>query len=207
MGGGGGGESRCCGDDDDEWRWRRPLVVGCGGGGGGGGDPHDRKAMVSYNVNQIRRAYLLRELCQPRGIEFPQSTFQGNELRKFKEGCYDKMQYKGCAFDIPNILKLAEKYPCDFDESEKRRLPIQLGKYIDFVKKDKQFANLDGLSSLARLMVSTNIHLSFTLVYRLLKLFLVLPVATATIERCFSVMNNVKTDMRNRIGDENLSDS
>ncbi|XP_022041267.1 uncharacterized protein LOC110943844 [Helianthus annuus] len=48
------------------------------------------------------------------------------------------------AFDIPNILKLAEKYPYDFDEAEKRRLPVQLGNYIDFVKKDKQFANLDG---------------------------------------------------------------
>ncbi|XP_035842137.1 uncharacterized protein LOC110924533 [Helianthus annuus] len=48
------------------------------------------------------------------------------------------------AFDIPNILKLAEKYPYDFNEEEKRRLPVQLGNYFNFVKKDKQFANLDG---------------------------------------------------------------
>ncbi|KAJ0883611.1 putative HAT dimerization domain, ribonuclease H-like superfamily [Helianthus annuus] len=39
------------------------------------------------------------------------------------------------------------------------------------------------------------------------RLVLVLPVATATIERCFSTMKNVKTDLRNRIDDENLSDS
>ncbi|XP_021985581.1 uncharacterized protein LOC110881711 [Helianthus annuus] len=90
------------------------------------------------------------------------------------------------AFDIPNILKLAEKYSYDFIEEEKRRLPFQLGNYFNFVKKDKQFANLDGLSSL---------------------LVLVLPVATANVERCFSAMQNVKTDLRNRIGDENLSDS
>ncbi|XP_035830890.1 myb-like protein X [Helianthus annuus] len=54
------------------------------------------------------------------------------------------------AFDIPNILKLTEKYPYDFIEDEKRRLPVQLENYIDFVKKDKQFTNLDGLSSLVR---------------------------------------------------------
>ncbi|KAJ0451878.1 hypothetical protein HanHA300_Chr15g0572621 [Helianthus annuus] len=39
------------------------------------------------------------------------------------------------AFDIPNILKLAGKYPYDFDGAEKRRLSVQLGNYIDFVKK------------------------------------------------------------------------
>ncbi|XP_022032341.1 uncharacterized protein LOC110933426 [Helianthus annuus] len=107
------------------------------------------------------------------------------------------------AFDIPNILKLVGKYPYDFDEVEKRRLPVQLGNYIDFVKKDKQVANLNGLSSLVGLMVSTYIHLSFTLVYHLLKLVLVLPVAIVTVKRCFSAMKNMKTDLCNRIGDEN----
>ncbi|XP_035837174.1 zinc finger MYM-type protein 1-like [Helianthus annuus] len=58
------------------------------------------------------------------------------------------------AFDIPNILKLAEKYPYDFNEEEKRRLPVQLENYFNFVKKDKQFANLDGLSSLLTIRLS-----------------------------------------------------
>ncbi|XP_022008030.1 zinc finger MYM-type protein 1-like [Helianthus annuus] len=51
-------------------------------------DPYDRKPIESYNVNQkdaIRRAYILRGPYQPRGIEFPQTKFQGDELRKFKE--------------------------------------------------------------------------------------------------------------------------
>jgi hypothetical protein len=39
------------------------------------------------------------------------------------------------------------------------------------------------------------------MVYRLLKLVLVLPVATATVERCFSAMKIVKTELRNNIGD------
>ncbi|XP_022024859.1 zinc finger MYM-type protein 1-like [Helianthus annuus] len=61
-------------------------------------DPYDRKPIESYNVNQrdeIRRAYILRGLYQLRGIEFPQTTFQGEELRKFKEEWYDKHEYKG----------------------------------------------------------------------------------------------------------------
>ena len=44
-----------------------------------------------------------------------------------------------------------------------------------------------------------------SLVYRLLKLILVLPVATATIERCFSAMKLAKTQLLNKIGDEHLS--
>ena len=54
-------------------------------------------------------------------------------------------------------------------------------------------------------MVETGKQRCYHLVYRLLKLVLVLPVATATVERCFSAMKVVKTYLRNRIGDEHLS--
>jgi hypothetical protein len=40
-----------------------------------------------------------------------------------------------------------------------------------------------------------------------MKLVLVLPVATATVERIFSGMKIVKTNLRNRIGDEYMSNS
>ncbi|KAK9075908.1 hypothetical protein SSX86_004238 [Deinandra increscens subsp. villosa] len=111
------------------------------------------------------------------------------------------------SFDIPKIIRLAEMYPCDFDEEDRRRLKVELTIYIDNLKGDIRFDNLDGLSSLARLMVETKKHHSFMLVYRLLKLTLVLPVATSSVERCFSGMKIVKSDLRNRIGDENLNDS
>ncbi|KAD4178471.1 hypothetical protein E3N88_27062 [Mikania micrantha] len=91
-------------------------------------------------------------------------------------------------FDIPKILRLSEMYPYDFSENDKRRLPVQLATYIDNLKADTRFANLDGLSSLVKLMVETKKHLSFTLLNRLLKLGLVLPVATSTVERFFSAM-------------------
>ncbi|KAF8075442.1 hypothetical protein N665_1093s0003 [Sinapis alba] len=46
----------------------------------------------------------------------------------------------------------------------------------------------------------------FDEVYRLLKLVLTLPVATATVERCFSAMKIAKTSLRNRISDQFLND-
>ncbi|GKA78864.1 zinc finger MYM-type protein 1-like protein, partial [Tanacetum coccineum] len=64
------------------------------------------------------------------------------------------------------------------------------------------FSELTSISKLASLMVEKNKHTSHPLVYRLLKLALILPVATATVERCFSKMKLVKTDLRNRMGEE-----
>jgi hypothetical protein len=42
----------------------------------------------------------------------------------------------------------------------------------------------------------------FSLVYHLVELALILPVATATIERAFSAMNIIETKRRNKMGDE-----
>ena len=44
------------------------------------------------------------------------------------------------------------------------------------------------ISELGKLMVDTNKNLSFSLVYRLLKLVLVLPIVTASVEMCFSIV-------------------
>ena len=43
--------------------------------------------------------------------------------------------------------------------------------------------------------------------YKLIKLALVLPVATASVERAFSAMNIVKTRLRNRMEDEWMNDN
>ncbi|XP_076927813.1 uncharacterized protein LOC143591512 [Bidens hawaiensis] len=110
-------------------------------------------------------------------------------------------------FHIPKLLRLADMYPYDFDEKDKDRLHTELEVYIDNLKEDTRFANLNNISSLVQLMVETKKHNNFTLVYRLLKLALVLHVATATVERCFSAMKYIKSDLRNRMGDEHLSES
>mgnify|MGYP003703393583 CR=1 FL=1 len=45
------------------------------------------------------------------------------------------------------------------------------------------------------------------MVYLLLTLAFILPVATAIVERVFSAMNIVKNRLRNRMGDEWMNDS
>ena len=109
--------------------------------------------------------------------------------------------YSFSDFDPSKILKLTEFYPDDFNNDERVTLEHQLPLYIDNVQHDESFANLKGLSKLGRVMIETRKHLLFPLVYLLLKLTLVLPVATATIERCFSAMKLVKSALRNRICD------
>ncbi|KAL4573046.1 hypothetical protein LXL04_019839 [Taraxacum kok-saghyz] len=82
----------------------------------------------------------------------------------------------------------------------------ELSVYPSHMKQDGRFATLKIVSELAKVLVETKMHLFFPLIYRLVKLTLVLPVATATVERCFSAMKLVKMDLRNRIEDEILND-
>ncbi|GJZ91824.1 zinc finger MYM-type protein 1-like protein [Tanacetum coccineum] len=102
-------------------------------------------------------------------------------------------------FNVSNLVKLSEMYPHDFTYMERLRLPTDLA---EIMSNDKDFSELSSISKLASLMVEKNKHIFHPLVYRLLKLALILPVATATVERCFSKMKLVKTDLRNRMGEE-----
>ncbi|KAM1091418.1 hypothetical protein ACFX19_019117 [Malus domestica] len=56
-------------------------------------------------------------------------------------------------------------------------------------------------------MVETRMHQVFNYVNLLITLSLVLPVTTASVERTFSIMNIVKGPLRNKMGDQWLSDS
>jgi len=54
--------------------------------------------------------------------------------------------------------------------------------------------------------VETNKCNTFAMVYKLLKLALLLPVATASIERVFSAMKVVKSKLSNKMDDKWLND-
>ncbi|XP_044346428.1 uncharacterized protein [Triticum aestivum] len=112
-----------------------------------------------------------------------------------------------CHFDKEKLLKLAKFYLGDFNHKDMVTLEHELGLYIDNILHDTRFSSLDRISDFAKLMVDTRKHLSYPLVYWLLKLALTLPVATATVERCFSAMKIVKNALRNKIGDDFLSHS
>ena len=55
-------------------------------------------------------------------------------------------------------------------------------------------------------MVEMKKNVLYPLVYSLVTVALILPVATATVERTFSVMNIIKNQLRNQIGDQWMND-
>ncbi|CAI9259805.1 unnamed protein product [Lactuca saligna] len=102
-------------------------------------------------------------------------------------------------FNKTKLLKLSELYTKDFDDAERIQLDGELEIYYHVLHKYDRFTSLQEISDLSRLMVETGKHRSYPMVYRLLKLVLVLPVVTV-VERCFSTMKFLKTDLRNKIG-------
>jgi hypothetical protein len=55
-------------------------------------------------------------------------------------------------------------------------------------------------------MVQLERHIVFLLVYCIIELTLLLPVATATVERAFSAMKIIKTELRNKMTNDWLND-
>ncbi|KAH0633980.1 hypothetical protein KY284_036766 [Solanum tuberosum] len=71
----------------------------------------------------------------------------------------------------------------------------QLETYIvDVCDVDKRFSNLKGLGDLSEMLVKVKKHLNYPFVFRLIKFALLLPVATATVERAFSAMKLIKSE-------------
>jgi len=103
------------------------------------------------------------------------------------------------AFDKNKLVKLARFYPKDFSSLELLHLPAQLNLYITDMRNDERFANVRSLAEVSIKLVDTNKHQRYEVVY-MLKLMLVLPVATASVERVFSIMNYVKNKLMNKIG-------
>ena len=101
------------------------------------------------------------------------------------------------SFDKKKLLRFAEFYPNDFSSFHLQLLASQLDTYIADLCSSSEFSRLEGLGALARVLVETRRHKVYTLVYLLLTLALILPVATATVERAFSAMNIIKNRLQN----------
>ncbi|XP_019253823.1 PREDICTED: uncharacterized protein LOC109232509 [Nicotiana attenuata] len=86
-------------------------------------------------------------------------------------------------YDKNKIINLATYYPNEFTASKLEDIGCELDNYIDYVQEmNNAFSSLKGLLSV------------------------ILPVATATVERAFSSMKFTKNDLRSRIGDGFLND-
>lgn len=110
-------------------------------------------------------------------------------------------------FNTEKLIRLAQFYSDDFSWTERQELAQELDTYIDDVRIDSRFSDLHNLGDLAKKLIETLKSSIFPCVYRMIELALLLPVATASVERVFSAMNIVKKDLRNKMGDEWMNDS
>jgi hypothetical protein len=108
-------------------------------------------------------------------------------------------------FDIEKIARLTEIYDKDFSTSDRSNVRDQLQTFVLHMRRVDLFEDCHDFASLAMKMVKHERDIMFPIVFRLIKLALILPVATASVERAFSAMNIIKTDLRNRMNDEWLN--
>jgi hypothetical protein len=101
---------------------------------------------------------------------------------------------------------MVKLYSNDFVFVSKVVVRHQLRTYVRDVRQDTNFANLKGLSDLCAKLVETNKCSTYALVYKLLKLALVLSVAIASVKHIFSAMNLVKSWLCNKMCDQWLND-
>ncbi|XBI46478.1 hypothetical protein VPH35_110723 [Triticum aestivum] len=74
------------------------------------------------------------------------------------------------------------------------------------MRRIEEFRACHDIASLAKKMVELERHVMFPAVYRLIELALLLPVAKATVERAFSSMKIIKTELRSKMSDGWLND-
>ena len=110
------------------------------------------------------------------------------------------------SFDVAKLVRLAEIYAEDFNVADLLLLPGQLKDFINRARRTQSFSGCTELSKIAEIMVKKTMHTFYPLVYRLIELTLILPVATASVERVFSAMSLINTDLRSKMRDEWLND-
>ena len=85
-------------------------------------------------------------------------------------------------FNDEKLIWLAKIYVEDFTQAERLLLRYELPTFLTNIRRSEEFNACLDVSTLARLMVQTTKHRTFQLVYRLIELTLILPVATSSVE-------------------------
>jgi hypothetical protein len=88
-------------------------------------------------------------------------------------------------FDVEKFARIADIYYNDFSFDDRKTIKDQLQTFIIHVRRLEEFKVCYDLASLSKIMVRLERHIVFPLVYHLIELALILPVATATVERTF----------------------
>ncbi|XP_057538102.1 uncharacterized protein LOC130815630 [Amaranthus tricolor] len=110
-------------------------------------------------------------------------------------------------YNKEKILKMAKLYPDDFDYLVIDCLSFELDAVVGVCSIDERFSNLTTLGDLSNTLVRTGLCNLCPTFFKLLKLALILPISTATVERVFSAMKLIKTKLRNKISDKFLNDA
>ncbi|KAM2123617.1 hypothetical protein ACFX1Q_021131 [Malus domestica] len=168
------------------------------------GERPNRKAHPITNVHHYR-VDLFTDVIDKQLIELNDRFTEKNTELLLCVACLSPSN-SFSAFDKEKLMRLAQFYPSDFSEHDLELLKEQLENYIWDMTSNSEFADLKGISDLAQKMVGTKKDHTYPLVYLLLTLALILPVATASVERVFSAMNIVKNTLRNRMGDLWMND-
>ncbi|XP_052624882.1 uncharacterized protein LOC111898663 [Lactuca sativa] len=95
----------------------------------------------------------------------------------------------------------------DVHKYDLRVLEVELGNYIKDVRENEQFNDLKSIGDIAKKMVKEKKHIIFPKIYLLVRLALILPVVTTSMEPAFSAMKLINTDIRNKMSDQFFSDS
>ena len=110
-------------------------------------------------------------------------------------------------FRSSDLCLLVENfYPQDFTDYDKQVLKKELYHFEHSVVQDPEFKELKSLSELSQWLVRTRNSEHYKLMYRIVRLVLTLPVSTATTERAFLAIKIVKTNLRNRMENDFLTD-
>ncbi|XP_047249860.1 uncharacterized protein LOC124885663 [Capsicum annuum] len=109
-------------------------------------------------------------------------------------------------FDKGRIMTLAKYYPNEFDDEKLRDLSYQLDTFIIHMRGGNfKFSNLQEIRDLTKALVEENLVETYSLVYLFVKLALILPLSTTTVERTFSYIKHIKNKVQNCIGDQYLN--
>ncbi|CAL1406910.1 unnamed protein product [Linum trigynum] len=128
------------------------------------------------------------------------------ELLKLSSSLNPRDGFK--TFDIDAICKLArEYYPLDFSDDDIDTLKFQLKMFQVNIPNYPYLEKLSSIADLCKELASTRLGKEYSLIDRLIRLLLTLPVSTATGEHAFSAMKIVKNRLRNKMNDDFLADS
>ncbi|XP_023900976.1 uncharacterized protein LOC112012833 [Quercus suber] len=127
-------------------------------------------------------------------------------IQKFRDDGWDGL--------LTTVISFCEKHCIDVLDMNARYVPRrgrarnqQDNVTIEYHYRVPEFKELKSLSELSQWLVRTRNSEHYKLVYRMVRLVHALPVSTATIERAFSAMKVVKTNLRNKMEDDFLTDS